>query len=89
MISKLMLNKNTIQIIAIVVFNCAMVAYAGVQVKQAYEVLVKTPEDSLVNKILEFFEAQPTPTPRHASLPFEIAVIVLMVIFASDRKSVV
>ncbi|KAI8602068.1 hypothetical protein EDD21DRAFT_304260 [Dissophora ornata] len=78
-----MFNKNTIQIIAIVVFNCAMVAYAGVQVKQASEILVRTSGDSLPNMILDFFERSANPTPYHASLPYEIAVVSLMVVFAS------
>ncbi|KAF9996466.1 hypothetical protein BGZ79_009801 [Entomortierella chlamydospora] len=78
-----MLNKNTIQIIAIVIFNCSMVAYTGVQVKQASDILAKTPTDSLVNMILIRFENAAAPTPVHASLPYEIAVVCLMVIFAS------
>ncbi|KAI7832294.1 hypothetical protein BC939DRAFT_391404 [Gamsiella multidivaricata] len=78
-----MLNKNTIQIIAIVLFNCAMVAYAGVQVKQASDILIRTPGDSLPNMILDFFGRDANPTPYHASLPFEIAVLSLMVIFAA------
>ncbi|KAG0204493.1 hypothetical protein BGX28_003587 [Mortierella sp. GBA30] len=77
-----MFNKNTIQIIAIVVFNSAMVAYAGVQVKQASEILVRTPGDSLVNTIRDLFEQPANPTPYHASLPYEIAVLSLMVVFA-------
>ncbi|KAF9186540.1 hypothetical protein BGZ51_001945 [Haplosporangium sp. Z 767] len=78
-----MFNKNTIQIIAIVLFNCAMVAYAGVQVKQASDILVRTPGDSLPNAILNLFELPSNPTPYHASLPYEIAVVSLMVIFAT------
>ncbi|KAF9898976.1 hypothetical protein BX616_003401, partial [Lobosporangium transversale] len=78
-----MFNKNTIQIIAIVAFNCAMVAYAGVQIKQATDILVETPNDSLSNTILDIFKATPNPTIHHASLPYEIAVICFMVIFAS------
>ncbi|KFH65122.1 hypothetical protein MVEG_08603 [Podila verticillata NRRL 6337] len=79
-----MYNKNTIQIIAIVVFNCAMVAYAGLQMKQASEILVATPTDSLQNAILDIFGANKyNPIPYHASLPYEIAVLVLMAIFAT------
>ncbi|GJJ68181.1 hypothetical protein EMPS_00527 [Entomortierella parvispora] len=78
-----MWNKNTIQIIAIVVFNCAMVGYAGVQVKQASDILVKTTGDSIPNTILNLFELPANPTPYHASKPYEIAVIALMVFFAS------
>ncbi|KAF9328569.1 hypothetical protein BG006_008275 [Podila minutissima] len=79
-----MYNKNTIQIIAIVVFNCAMVAYAGLQMKQADEILVRTPNDSLPNAILDIFEGNKNnPTPYHASLNYEIAVLVLMAIFAA------
>ncbi|KAF9354262.1 hypothetical protein BGX26_007922 [Mortierella sp. AD094] len=78
-----MLNKNTIQIIAIVIFNCSMVAYAGVQVKQASDILAKTPTDSLVNMILIRFNNTAAPTPVHASFPYEIAVVCLMVVFAS------
>lgn len=79
-----MYNKNTIQIIAIVVFNCAMVAYAGLQMKQAEEILVRTPNDSLPNAILDLFYAnKDNPTPYHASMPYEIAVLVLMAIFAA------
>ncbi|KAF9423024.1 hypothetical protein BGZ94_008449, partial [Podila epigama] len=77
-----MYNKNTIQIIAIVVFNCAMVAYAGLQVKQASEILVITPNDSLSNAIRDIFNNKGNPTPYHASLPYELAVLVLMAIFA-------
>lgn len=79
-----MYNKNTIQIIAIVIFNCAMVAYAGLQMKQASEILVVTPTDSLQNAILDIFGAnKDNPKPYHASLPYEIAVLVLMAIFAT------
>ncbi|KAG0342603.1 hypothetical protein BG000_003210 [Podila horticola] len=79
-----MYNKNTIQIIAIVVFNCAMVAYAGLQMKQAEEILVRTPNDSLPNAILDLFYAnKDNPTPYHASMPYEIAVLVLMALFAA------
>lgn len=79
-----MYNKNTIQIIAIVIFNCAMVAYAGLQMKQATEILVKTPTDSLQNAILDIFGAnKDNPIPYHASLSYEIAVLVLMAIFAA------
>ncbi|KAF9949648.1 protein with putative role during mitosis, partial [Modicella reniformis] len=79
----LLCDANTIQIIAIVLFNCAMVAYAGVQVKQASEILVRTPGDSLPNMILDFFGRAANPTPYHASLPYEIAVVALMLIFAT------
>ncbi|KAF9094834.1 hypothetical protein BGX27_001368 [Mortierella sp. AM989] len=78
-----MINKNTIQIIAIVVFNCAMVGYAGVQVKQALEILVRTPGNSLPNMIRDLFDAGPNPTPYHASKNYEFAVLSLMIIFAS------
>ncbi|KAI1314625.1 hypothetical protein EDD11_001924 [Mortierella claussenii] len=78
-----MFNKNTIQIIAIVAFNCAMVAYAGVQVRQASDILVRTTVDSLPNTILDFFERETAPTPYHASKPYEIAVLSLMIVFAT------
>ncbi|KAF9437093.1 hypothetical protein BGZ76_002009 [Entomortierella beljakovae] len=77
-----MFNKNTIQIIAIVAFNWAIVGYAGVQLKQASDILVETPGESLKNMILYYFRLPPAPTPYHESLPYEIAVIVLMSIFA-------
>ncbi|KAG0292416.1 hypothetical protein BGZ98_002588, partial [Dissophora globulifera] len=60
-----------------------MVAYAGVQVKQASEILVRTPNDSLTNMILDFFALEATPKPYHASLPYEIAVLALMIVLAS------
>ncbi|KAG0241110.1 nucleoside diphosphate kinase [Mortierella sp. GBA43] len=78
-----MFHKNTIQILAIVAFNCAMVAYAGVQVKQASDILVRTSDDSLPNMILTYFARAPDPTPYHASQPYEIVVLSLMVVFAS------
>lgn len=79
-----MFNKNTIQIIALVAFNAAMVAYAGVQVKQASDILVKTEgTNTLANMILNIFAVNPSATPYHASKPYEIAVLALMVIFAS------
>lgn len=79
-----MFNKNTIQIMALVAFNAAMVAYAGVQVKQASDILVKTEgSNTLANMILNIFAVNPSATPYHASKPYEIAVVVLMVIFAS------
>ncbi|KAG0380142.1 hypothetical protein BGX24_009968 [Mortierella sp. AD032] len=79
-----MLNKNTIQIMAIVAFNAAMVAYAGVQVKQGYDVLVRTEgEFTLSNTILDIFGRPGNPTPYHASKNYEFAVLALMVIFAS------
>ncbi|KAF8945721.1 hypothetical protein BGZ47_002116 [Haplosporangium gracile] len=79
-----MFNKNTIQIMALVAFNAAMVAYAGVQVKQASDILVWTEEtNTLSNMILNIFARNPTATPYHASKPYEIAVVALMVIFAS------
>jgi heterodisulfide reductase subunit A-like polyferredoxin len=78
-----MFHKNTIQILAIVAFNCAMVAYAGVQVKQASDILVRTSDDSLSNMILTYFARAADPTPYHASQPYEIVVLSLMVVFAS------
>ncbi|KAF9928315.1 hypothetical protein FBU30_002489 [Linnemannia zychae] len=79
-----MLNKNTIQIIALVAFNAAMVAYAGVQVKQAGDILVRTEGvNTLPNMILDIFQRPSGPTPYHASKYYEYAVVVLMVIFAS------
>ncbi|KAG0341228.1 hypothetical protein BG004_006107 [Podila humilis] len=79
-----MYNKNTIQIIAIVIFNCAMVAYAGLQGKQAFEILIRTPgNDTLPNAILDIFENKGNPTPYHASWSYEIAVLVLMAVFAA------
>ncbi|KAF9584647.1 hypothetical protein BGW38_005733 [Lunasporangiospora selenospora] len=78
-----MFHKNTIQIIAIVLFNFAMVGYAGVQVKQASDILVRTPYPSLPNSLLDIFELASNPTPYHASLPFEIAVVSLMTVFAA------
>lgn len=75
-----MFHKNTIQIMAIVLFNCAMVGYAGVQVKQASDILVETSGVSLPNMIRDFFRR--AATPYHASQPYEIAVVSLMVIFA-------
>ncbi|KAF9154032.1 hypothetical protein BG015_002035 [Linnemannia schmuckeri] len=79
-----MFNKNTIQIMALVAFNAAMVAYAGVQVKQASDILVWTEEtNTLSNMILNIFARNPSATPYHASRPYEIAVVTLMVIFAS------
>lgn len=77
-----MFHKNTIQIMAIVLFNCAMVGYAGVQVKQASDILVETAGDSLSNMIRDFFRRAANPTPYHASQPYEIAVVSLMIIFA-------
>jgi len=78
-----MFHKNTIQIMAIVAFNCAMVAYAGVQVKQASDILVRTPDDgSLVNMVLDLLPSSTT-TPYHASLPYEIAVLAMMVVLAA------
>ncbi|KAG0226769.1 hypothetical protein BGW42_003421 [Actinomortierella wolfii] len=74
-------HKNTIQIIAAVVFNLAMVAYAGVQIKQASDIL--DTKEALPNAILNAFRNPVSPTPYHASLPYEIAVIVLMVIFSA------
>ncbi|KAF9139482.1 hypothetical protein BGX30_007892 [Mortierella sp. GBA39] len=79
-----MFNKNTIQIMALVAFNAAMVAYAGVQVKQASDILVRTEgSNTLANMILNIFALNPSATPYHASKPYEIAVVVLMVVFAS------
>ncbi|KAF9107006.1 hypothetical protein BGX29_007689 [Mortierella sp. GBA35] len=79
-----MLNKNTIQIMAIVAFNAAMVAYAGVQVKQASDILTRTNgEVTLPNMILDIFDRVGNPTPYHASESYEIAVVSLMVIFAT------
>ncbi|KAF9125138.1 hypothetical protein BGW39_007641, partial [Mortierella sp. 14UC] len=79
-----MFNKNTIQIMAIVAFNTAMVAYAGVQVKQGYDVLVRTEgEFTLPNTILDIFARPGNPTPYHESKNYEFAVLALMVVFAS------
>ncbi|KAF9906464.1 hypothetical protein EC991_000632 [Linnemannia zychae] len=79
-----MFNKNTIQIMAIVAFNAAMVAYAGVQVKQGYDVLVRTEgEFTLPNTILDIFARPGNPTPYHESKNYEFAVLALMVVFAS------
>ncbi|KAG9065266.1 hypothetical protein KI688_002589 [Linnemannia hyalina] len=79
-----MFNKNTIQIMALVAFNAAMVAYAGVQVKQASDILVRTEgANTLANMILSILALNPSATPYHASKPYEIAVVALMVIFAS------
>ncbi|KAG0297802.1 hypothetical protein BGZ96_004731 [Linnemannia gamsii] len=69
---------------AIVAFNAAMVAYAGVQVKQASDILVRTEgSNTVANIILNAFALDPSATPYHASKPYEIAVIALMTIFAS------
>ncbi|KAF9547097.1 hypothetical protein EC957_008946 [Mortierella hygrophila] len=69
---------------ALVAFNAAMVAYAGVQVKQASDILVRTEgTNTLANMILSIFALNPSATPYHASKPYEIAVLALMVIFAS------
>lgn len=68
---------------AIVAFNAAMVAYAGVQVKQASDILVRTEgSNTMANMILNVFAWDPSKTPYHASKPYEIAVLSLMVIFA-------
>ncbi|KAG0257769.1 hypothetical protein DFQ27_004951 [Actinomortierella ambigua] len=72
-------HKNTIQIIATVVFGIAMVAYAGVQIKQASDILDKS--QPLPSAILDIFRTNNNP--YHASLPYEIAVIVLMVLFSA------
>ncbi|KAK3821475.1 MAG: hypothetical protein J3Q66DRAFT_152405 [Benniella sp.] len=77
-----MFHKNTIQIMAIVAFNCAMVAYAGVQVKQASDILVRTEDPSLVNMVLDLLPSSTT-TPYHASLPYEIAVLAMMIVLAT------
>ncbi|KAF9201355.1 hypothetical protein BGZ49_008386, partial [Haplosporangium sp. Z 27] len=77
-----MFNKNTIQIIAIVVFNWAMVGYAGVQVKQASDILVRDDDQyPIFGTILDIFEARNTP--YHASKPYEFTVLGLMIILAS------
>ncbi|KAF9969378.1 hypothetical protein BGZ73_008286 [Actinomortierella ambigua] len=72
-----MYHKNTIQIIATVVFNIAMVAYAGVQIKQASDILnMSEPLPKAIHTVL-----LNNNNPYHASLPYEIAVIALMTVF--------